>query len=1160
MRLPGLPDGSQLGRVWARGKNDAFTIANRTTPGTPAVQEAFLFHWDGTNWTQALHVPGVQAAQVFGTGNSEVFVSTWSGSAGQLFRSEDNGLSWGEDPLPSPSPGSPLGKISGTPGNVHVMAWTSGYVGNLLRFDGTNWNTIFTSSYDNPPRGLTVLSPNEGYFVGCWGWGRWDGLNWQWHGRQFDFCDVTDCWGVRDAGGHLQLYTVGGHNFADGIYVWKFDEATQSFRGKYSTVFGDGGTAGLGYVADIWGSAADDIYVLGELASAPDGVRTGRLYHSDGTNWSRVTEIGTVGNMGGLAGTARDDVWASFSDRLLHRGPALTNIVVSPVYPMISTLQGQSFTALGEFSDGVPRGLSGAYGLAWSCGASNVAVIDANGRATPTGQGYATISASVGGVVGTTFLFVTNLPPSIIKQPQGQTVAKGVDVTLEAVAQGSQPLSCQWQSNGTNLLGATNLTLTLTNVTTGQAGDYVLRVTNAFGVCISEVASLMVGLPPVMVTPPQGQTKVAGQSVTLTVAAEGTAPYAWEARSGLLPDQVEGGMQLVAAASPETPVLTGGSLVLATDDPEEGLYYSQEGTNLVMPTQLVIDAELRVGASATAEGVPLWASGAMVGFFTTPDLVNNLVIKTNYLRLWLDSSGDSGPGASISAAEGFHRCRIEVDTPTQPGATVRVYWDDALALTGVMGNYSVAQPAVWFGDGSSGASATSYWRSFRHNAAPLTYQWRKNGVALPGATGTSLTIGSLQPLDAGDYDVVVSGFGSVTSSVAALTVTSLPVPAPAGLVGWWPGDGNGNDRVGTNHGTVQNGATFAPGMAGQAFSFSAINPTVGYDNSVVVIPDSPTLHFGTGDLSVEAWIKCPPMWPGANGPRFLGKCGHSGGYPAISFCLDDVSGTLQFAVTDYTTGQWNPGDRFAVISPQRLDDDQWHHVAGVRISTGYRLFVDGLLVAMRTEPARNADNSSPLLIGALWTDFPAGAGEYPYRGMVDELSIYNRALSSDEIASIHAANRAGKGKSPLLTAQLQSQTVAGGGTAGWCANVAGSEPMSYQWQFNGTNIAGATNDCLAIANASPANAGLYSLVVTNQFGTMTAQAGLSLVDLKMFAGLTITGPAGHYRLEAMENLGGTNTWTILGTNFVTAEQMPFYYFDTNSPSHTKRFYRAIWMP
>ena len=52
------------------------------------------------------------------------------------------------------------------------------------------------------------------------------------------------------------------------------------------------------------------------------------------------------------------------------------------------------------------------------------------------------------------------------------------------------------------------------------------------------------------------------------------------------------------------------------------------------------------------------------------------------------------------------------------------------------------------------------------------------------------------------------------------------VPPPPGMVSWWPGDGNANDIQDGNHGTLRNGATFAPGKVGQAFSLDGVAASV----------------------------------------------------------------------------------------------------------------------------------------------------------------------------------------------------------------------------------------------------------------------------------------------------------------------------------------------
>ncbi|MBP9900660.1 MAG: immunoglobulin domain-containing protein [Verrucomicrobia bacterium] len=93
----------------------------------------------------------------------------------------------------------------------------------------------------------------------------------------------------------------------------------------------------------------------------------------------------------------------------------------------------------------------------------------------------------------------SNAPPAapiITTQPRSQTVAVGANVTFVVAATGNPPPAYQWQFSGTNLTGETNVSLTLSAVTTNQAGAYTVALTNAAGDTTSQPASLAV-FPPV---------------------------------------------------------------------------------------------------------------------------------------------------------------------------------------------------------------------------------------------------------------------------------------------------------------------------------------------------------------------------------------------------------------------------------------------------------------------------------------------------------------------------------------------------------------------------------------------------------------------------------------------------------------------------------------
>ena len=80
-----------------------------------------------------------------------------------------------------------------------------------------------------------------------------------------------------------------------------------------------------------------------------------------------------------------------------------------------------------------------------------------------------------------------------------------------------------------------------------------------------------------------------------------------------------------------------------------------------------------------------------------------------------------------------------------------------------------------------------------------------------------------------------------------------------------------------------------------------------------------------------------------------------------------------------------------------------------------------------------------------------------------------------------------------ITSQPQSQTVAAGSSATFTVAAAGAAPLNYQWQFNGTNLSGATSTSLTLTGVQPANAGSYTVVVTNSAGSTTSAAAVLTV-------------------------------------------------------------------
>ena len=191
---------------------------------------------------------------------------------------------------------------------------------------------------------------------------------------------------------------------------------------------------------------------------------------------------------------------------------------------------------------------------------------------------------------------------------------------------------------------------------------------------------------------------------------------------------------------------------------------------------------------------------------------------------------------------------------------------------------------------------------------------------------------------------------------------------------------------------------------------------------------------------------------------------------------------------------------------------------------------------------------------------------------MDEVSLYNCALSPVEIAAIYAAGAAGKCKTPSITVRPQSQMALVGTQVAFTATPASAAPLSYQWQLNGTNLAEAVQATLMLTNVTTDQAGAYAVHVTTEVGTVTSPPALLSVYENAAAVLgswpsstssqfqvSIAGvPGFNYSLEASTNL---IDWGPLLTN-----TSPFTFVDKEATNFSQRFclpccfWRCWWLP
>jgi hypothetical protein len=152
------------------------------------------------------------------------------------------------------------------------------------------------------------------------------------------------------------------------------------------------------------------------------------------------------------------------------------------------------------------------------------------------------------------------------------------------------------------------------------------------------------------------------------------------------------------------------------------------------------------------------------------------------------------------------------------------------------------------------------------------------------------------------------------------------------------------------------------------------------------------------------------------------------------------------------------------------------------------------------------------------------------------------------------------GPPPSLVIPPSTQTAEMGSVAGFWVEVTNTVPgTACQWRFNGTNALGGTNCYLELANVQPAQAGAYTVVVTNRCGAVTsAPALLSVippVDRRIVPALNLTGDMGSFlHVDYVNAFGPAAQWLSLSN--LTLTTTPQLCFDLSEPPPAQRFYRA----
>jgi hypothetical protein len=209
------------------------------------------------------------------------------------------------------------------------------------------------------------------------------------------------------------------------------------------------------------------------------------------------------------------------------------------------------------------------------------------------------------------------------------------------------------------------------------------------------------------------------------------------------------------------------------------------------------------------------------------------------------------------------------------------------------------------------------------------------------------------------------------------------------------------------------------------------------------------------------------------------------------------------------------------------------------------LFYNGAAVATGNLGVFIPQTSYPLYLGTRFSG--SGTGSY-LNALLDEVSLYNRALAQEEIASIYIAGSAGKYcLAPVVLTQPSDWIVTPGSSVTFLVAARGSIPLSYQWRRNSLDLSGATNASLTINDVEPADAGIYSVRITNILNSIVSSNASLKVNV-----ITVQGN-GQTLTNTANSFSGPVTIQLL--NFYT-NGLIFYTLDGSTPWFLSSLYEG----
>lgn len=349
-----------------------------------------------------------------------------------------------------------------------------------------------------------------------------------------------------------------------------------------------------------------------------------------------------------------------------------------------------------------------------------------------------------------------NGAPVITQQPVSVMATSGNTVIFTTTAMGNAPLSYQWFRNGVTRSGAITPTLTINNVQPADAGTYTVQVSNAAGTISSLDATLAVNVPPAITTQPVSHVVLVGDEAFLTVVAAGPAPltYQWFRHGVPLAGATgstfsfsgaqitDSGKYKVVVTNPFGSVTSAAATLTVVERP----VITMEPVGRTVPPGANVTLEVAArGSQPLAYQWQFENVNLAFGKYPAVTLTNIQFERAGSYRVIVSNPFGAATSqvAVVSVVQPPQITFLSSDTTVIPGQLVQL----CVLATG----------------------------------PNLQYQWRKNGVNLPGQTTNCITLSSVSVANSGGYSVVIENqAGAVLSRVIKVRVVA-PVTTPGDL-------------------------------------------------------------------------------------------------------------------------------------------------------------------------------------------------------------------------------------------------------------------------------------------------------------------------------------------------------------------------------------------